>query len=102
MRLQLAQRREKIKYFIPHWIEKQTKQLKIHLLWHTVTFFTTKSDQIRSIPYSFFLQVEGRISGTQGLLIALYSEITPGGAWKTIWSAKDQTQVIYVQGKQTA
>ena len=38
-------------------------------------------------------------SDAQGLLLALHSGITPGGAWGTIWDAGDRTRVGRVQGK---
>lgn len=46
--------------------------------------------------YSCFLSLLG---GTQGLLLPLHSGLSTGGAWRTLWGARDYTRVVFVQGK---
>lgn len=38
-------------------------------------------------------------SGTQGLLLALFLGITPGGAWGILWGPENGIWVDYMQGK---
>lgn len=47
----------------------------------------------------FWFNFRVTLSGTQDLLLALYSVIIPGGVWGTIWNAGDQSQVYCLQDK---
>lgn len=48
---------------------------------------------------TFLFLVLATCSDAQGLLLSLYSRITPGRTQETVWAAGDQTMVGCVRGK---
>lgn len=41
----------------------------------------------------------GGYGSDQGLFLALYSEVIPGGVWETLWCSGDGTRVLCLEGK---